>query len=77
MRRSPYFPNPTILGVVRPPSELEITMGCPPSKTATQLFVVPKSMPMTFPITPLIQLSVISYQLSVNSCQLIVVSHQL
>ncbi|MEM9806968.1 MAG: hypothetical protein AAF959_16995, partial [Cyanobacteria bacterium P01_D01_bin.56] len=27
-----------------------ITSGLPPSKTATQLFVVPKSMPITFPI---------------------------
>jgi hypothetical protein len=25
-------------------------MGCPPSNTATQLLVVPKSIPMTFPI---------------------------
>ncbi|BAQ61954.1 hypothetical protein GM3708_2360 [Geminocystis sp. NIES-3708] len=27
-----------------------MTMGLPPSKTATQLLVVPKSIPMTFPI---------------------------
>ena len=40
----------TILGVVRPPSELAITTGVPPSSTETQLFVVPKSIPITFAI---------------------------
>ena len=37
----------TTEGVVRPPSELGMTTGSPPSSTATQLFVVPKSMPIT------------------------------
>src|SRR5262249_30014563 len=45
--RSPASVNPTIEGVVRLPSELGITTGSPPSITATQLLVVPRSMPMT------------------------------
>ena len=40
----------TTEGVVRPPSELGMISGSPPSSTATQLFVVPKSMPITLPI---------------------------
>jgi len=32
------------------PSLLAITTGSLPSKTATQLFVVPKSIPIIFPI---------------------------
>ena len=35
---------------MRPPSELGITTGSPFSITATQLFVVPRSMPITLPI---------------------------
>src|SRR5690349_6290195 len=38
----------TIEGVVRAPSEFSMTLGCPPSMMATQLFVVPRSMPMIF-----------------------------
>ena len=45
--RSPFLAKLTTEGVVRPPSELGITTGSPFSSTATQLFVVPKSMPMT------------------------------
>ena len=37
----------TIDGVVRLPSALGITTGSPPSITATQRLVVPRSMPMT------------------------------
>ena len=48
--RSPSFTKPTTEGVVRLPSELAITTGSLPSKTATQLFVVPKSIPIIFPI---------------------------
>src|SRR6266478_4350113 len=48
--RSPASVNPTIDGVVRLPSELGITTGSPPSITATQLLVVPRSMPMTLGI---------------------------
>jgi hypothetical protein len=46
--RSP-FPlsiNATIEGVVLRPSLFAITTGSLPSNTATQLFVVPKSIPM-------------------------------
>src|SRR6266446_3956311 len=48
--RSPASVKPTIDGVVRLPSELGITTGSPPSITATQLLVVPRSMPMTLGI---------------------------
>src|SRR5699024_7989408 len=44
--RSPVLVKPTTLGVVRAPSALAMTTGSPPSITATQLFVVPRSMPM-------------------------------
>ena len=37
-------------GVVLPPSEFSITLGCCPSTTATQLLVVPKSIPIIFDI---------------------------
>ena len=37
-------------GVVRLPSLLAITTGSLPSNTATQEFVVPKSIPIIFPI---------------------------
>src|SRR6478609_5761886 len=47
-RRSPSFVNATTDGVVRPPSELGITTGSPPSITATTEFVVPRSIPITF-----------------------------
>ena len=40
----------TIDGVVLAPSWLAITVGFPPSITATQLFVVPKSIPIIFPM---------------------------
>src|SRR5882724_3273850 len=46
--RSPSFVNATTDGVVRPPSELGITTGSPPSITATTEFVVPRSIPITF-----------------------------
>src|SRR3954451_3645909 len=45
-RRSPLFVNATTDGVVRPPSWLGITTGCPPSITATTELVVPRSIPM-------------------------------
>src|ERR687893_2468874 len=45
--RSPLLlSNATTDGVVRSPSELVITSGFPPSKTPTQLLVVPRSIPM-------------------------------
>src|SRR5271157_63277 len=48
--RSPLLVNPTTDGVVRVPSWLAMTVGCPASITATQEFVVPRSIPMIFPI---------------------------
>src|SRR5690349_15817994 len=47
-RRSPFSVNATIEGVVRLPSLLGTTTGSPLSMTATQLLVVPRSIPMTF-----------------------------
>src|SRR5690554_2520097 len=47
-RRSPPLENPTTDGVVRPPSALGISTGSPPSITAIQEFVVPRSIPSTF-----------------------------
>jgi hypothetical protein len=38
-------------GVVRAPSEFSITLVTPPSMMQTQELVVPKSMPITFPIS--------------------------
>ena len=42
---SPLRANATIEGVVREPSALAMTVGSPPSRTLTQEFVVPRSMP--------------------------------
>src|SRR3954462_14573054 len=47
-RRSPPAVNATTDGVVRPPSEFSMTVGSPPSKTAIQLLVVPRSIPIVF-----------------------------
>jgi molecular chaperone DnaK len=47
---SPVFENATTEGVVLKPSALAITTGLPPSITATQELVVPKSIPIIFPI---------------------------
>jgi len=49
-RRSPSFVKATTLGVVRPPSEFVMIFASAPSITATTELVVPKSMPMIFPI---------------------------
>ncbi|KAI8577807.1 hypothetical protein K450DRAFT_159893, partial [Umbelopsis ramanniana AG] len=46
-RRSPSLVKATTEGVVLPPSEFSITLGVLPSMTETQLFVVPKSIPIT------------------------------
>ena len=48
--RSPVLENATTDGVVRLPSALGMTTASPPSMTATQLFVVPKSIPITLDI---------------------------
>src|SRR5881396_3461771 len=50
-RRSPVLENATTDGVVRKPSAFGITLGSPPSMTATHELVVPRSMPMTLPIS--------------------------
>ena len=42
---SPPLLNATTDGVVRPPSAFAMMVGSPPSRTATALFVVPRSMP--------------------------------
>lgn len=47
---SPLSMKATMDGVVRRPSLLGITTGSLPSITATQEFVVPKSIPIIFPI---------------------------
>ena len=44
--RCPSFVNATTDGVVRPPSAFGMTVGSPPSRTAIQEFVVPRSMPI-------------------------------
>src|SRR5881296_2226429 len=45
-KRSLFFPKATTDGVSRLPSGLVMTLGSPPSITATTEFVVPKSIPM-------------------------------
>ncbi|CAB4988208.1 unannotated protein [freshwater metagenome] len=49
-RTSPFLAKATIEGVVRAPSELAITVGSPPSRTDTQLLVVPRSIPTALAI---------------------------
>ncbi len=48
--RSPVLVKATTLGMVRPPSADAMTVGSPPSMTATTEFVVPRSMPMILPM---------------------------
>ena len=47
---SPSSVNATTDGVVRSPSPFSITRALPPSSTATQEFVVPKSIPIVLPM---------------------------
>src|ERR687883_1751347 len=49
-RRSPLSVKPTTVGVVRPPSLFGTICTAPPSSTATQQLVVPKSIPTTLAI---------------------------
>src|SRR3981189_2866512 len=49
-RRSPSALNAAIDGGGRMPSGFSITFGVLPSITATHEFVVPRSIPMTFPM---------------------------
>src|SRR5438552_2976492 len=44
--RSPVLVNATTDGVVLPPSSLAMTLGSPPSITATQELLVPRSIPI-------------------------------
>ena len=48
--RSPVLVKATTEGTVRPPSALGMTVGSPPSMTATTELVVPRSMPMILPM---------------------------
>src|SRR3989449_8489298 len=48
--RSPVLVKATTDGTVRPPSAEAMTVGSPPSITATTLFVVPRSIPMILPM---------------------------
>src|SRR5437870_5742890 len=50
-RRSPVLVNATTEGVRRLPSLFIITVGFPPSITATTEFVVPRSIPTAFAMT--------------------------
>ena len=56
-RISPSFVKPTTEGVSRLPSWFGITVGLPPSMTATTEFVVPRSMPITFAMSSLLSLA--------------------
>src|SRR5436189_5337426 len=53
-RRSPDDVKATTDGVVRPPSAFSITVGSPPSSTAIHELVVPRSIPIVFPICSLL-----------------------
>ena len=53
--RWPSFVNATTDGVVRPPSAFGMTVGSPPSITAMQELVVPRSMPMTFAMSDVLR----------------------
>src|SRR5436190_9282590 len=55
--RSPPWVKATTDGVVRPPSELGITVGSPPSRTAMHEFVVPRSIPIVLGMRKLLCLA--------------------
>src|SRR5580658_5294710 len=54
-RTSPDLVKPTTEGVVRNPSALAMTVGSPPSRTATTELVVPRSIPTAFAMTSLLE----------------------
>src|SRR5438034_8626673 len=62
--RSPVLVNATTDGVVAPPSSLAMTLGSPPSITATQELVVPRSIPIILAINLLLKISAASRLLS-------------
>ena len=55
--RSPLSVKATMDGVVRLPSEFSMTLGSPPSMMATHELVVPRSIPMIFPMMLISSLS--------------------
>ena len=54
--RSPSSVKATMDGVVRMPSAFSMTFGVLPSMTATQEFVVPRSIPMTLAMVLILSL---------------------
>src|ERR1700704_984119 len=54
-RTSPLSVNATTEGVVRAPSAFSMTLDLLPSITATQEFVVPRSIPIAFVMTGLLR----------------------
>ena len=64
-RRSPSLVKATTLGVVRSPSALVMTTGLPPSTTATQELVVPRSIPITLLIVLVLFSSVQNISLNI------------
>ena len=57
--RSPFFVNATMDGVVRAPSLFSSTVACPPSITAMQEFVVPRSIPRILLIVSILSVCVV------------------
>src|SRR6185437_11805255 len=68
--RSPVLVKATTDGVVLPPSSLAMTLGSPPSITATHEFVVPRSIPIILGIKFSLYECFDSPQLSAFSSQL-------
>src|SRR5829696_3093155 len=62
-RTSPPFANATTDGVVRDPSAFGMTVGSPPSSTATTELVVPRSMPTARAMMHFLQLEVFGFVL--------------
>src|SRR5262252_9354555 len=68
-RVSPSFVKATTEGVRRLPSWLEMTVGSPPSTTATTEFVVPRSIPITFAMSSLSCLEVSRQRRARRGCE--------
>src|SRR3712207_5540428 len=69
-RRSPDWVNATTDGVVRPPSAFSMTVGSPPSSTAMQELVVPRSMPIVFAMELCFLSFVVSKEISARVWQI-------
>ena len=71
---SPSLVNATTEGVVRDPSAFSMTFGLFPSMTATQELVVPRSIPITAPLTSELQQHTQNYvstgQINCDCCAL-------